>query len=250
MAIFGSIHETGHALYEQGCAPDLVRGVHATDLIGLYAVAGTSFRMHESQSRLYENHIGRTAPFWHIHFGALRDSFPDQLADVTAEEFVAAVNRVEPGFIRVEADELIYDLHIMLRVELEMALMNGDLSVGDIPAAWNEAMRRDLDLAVPDDARGCLQDVHWSTGYIGSFPTYTLGNMAAAQIVSHLEDRDPDMLAKARMGNVSDLNAALEDHVWKHARSRTRHEILEDLGKSPRDPADYLSYLRRKFGAE
>lgn len=247
MAIFGSIHETGHALYEQGCAPELVRGVHATDLIGLYAVAGTSFGMHESQSRLYENHIGRTAPFWHTHFGALRDCFPDQLADVTVEEFVAAINRVEPGFIRIEADELSYDLHIMLRVELEMALMNGDLSVRDIPAAWNETMRRDLDLAVPDDARGCLQDVHWSTGYIGSFPTYTLGNMAAAQIVSALEASDPDVIDEAKRGRVARMNAALSDRIWKHGRSRTRNDMLASFGKDPKDPADYLAYLQKKF---
>ena len=248
MAIFGSIHETGHALYEQGCAPELVRSAHATDMIGLYAVAGTSFGMHESQSRLYENHIARSAPFWDTHFADLQQDFPDQLSDVTAQEFTAAVNRIEPGFIRVEADELTYDLHIMLRVDLEMAMLGGDLPVGDLPGAWREAMKRDIGLDVPDDANGCLQDVHWATGYIGSFPTYTIGNMAAAQIMAHLDATDPGIRQRARSGDTSALNAALGGIVWRHGRSRSRAEILGAIGKDAADPTDYLAYLRGKFG--
>ena len=241
MSIFGTIHEVGHGMYEQGADPSFTCGVHATDLVGLYAVAGTSFGMHESQSRLLENHVGRTAAFWAVHYARLRVLFPDQLDDVSEAEFVAAVNRVDPGFVRVEADELTYDLHIMLRVRLEMALMDGSLAVADLPDAWNAAMRDDLRLAVPDDAMGCLQDVHWSHGYMGSFPTYTIGNVTAAQVMVHLRDGDVDAV------DPSALRGALADKVWRHARSRSRSELLADMGQDARDTGPYLAYLRGKF---
>ncbi|PYE82553.1 carboxypeptidase M32 [Pseudoroseicyclus aestuarii] len=239
MSIFGTIHEVGHALYEQGADPAMARGVFASDLKGLYAVSGTSFGMHESQSRLLENHVGRTPEFWDAHFSALRDIFPEQLADVTAEEFVAAVNRVEPGPIRVEADELCYDLHIMLRVRLEMALMDGSLAPADLPQAWNEGMRRDLGIDPADDAQGCLQDVHWSHGYIGSFPTYTIGNMTAAQL-----------MAAGGMGTgIAALRDHLRDTVWRHGRSKSRPEMVGAAGGDAGDPAPYLRYLSDKFAA-
>ena len=135
MALFGTLHETGHALYEQGIDPAFTRGVHATDLRLLYAVGGTSFGMHESQSRLIENHVGRSAAFWDRHFGTLRDAFPDQLGDVTVEEWLAAIRHAQPGLTRVESDELTYDLHIMLRVRIEMALMDGSLKAAITTAA-------------------------------------------------------------------------------------------------------------------
>ena len=150
--LFAALHEAGHGLYEQGIDPELTRSALATDLVNLYAVGGASFGMHESQSRLLENRVGRSRRFWELHFGRLRDAFPDQLADVSATEFWRAVNLVRPGLIRVEADELTYDLHIMLRVELEAAIVAGDLAVADLPAAWAERMRDDLGLTVPDDA--------------------------------------------------------------------------------------------------
>lgn len=248
MSIFGSIHETGHALYELGAGPGLTRSAHATDMIGLYAVAGTSFGMHESQSRLLENHVGRSPAFWARHFGPLREMFPDQLGDVTEAEFVAAVNRVEPGLIRVEADELTYDLHIMLRVEIEMALMDGSLPVADVPSVWNAAMQRDLGLRVPDDGLGCLQDVHWSSGYIGSFPTYTIGNVTAAQIMAHLDATMPAVRQELERGETTALRDALGDLVWRHGRSRSRAEILEGIGAVANDPTAYLAYLQGKFG--
>ncbi len=247
MSIFGSIHETGHALYEQGADPDLTRSAHATDMIGLYAVAGTSFGMHESQSRLLENHVGRSPAFWARHFPRLRDTFPDQLADVSEAEFVAAVNRVEPGLVRVEADELTYDLHIMLRVEIEMALMDGSLAVADIPAVWNDAMRRDLGLEVPGDHLGCLQDVHWSSGYIGSFPTYTIGNLTAAQIMAHLDAARPSVRHDLDAGDAAALLEALGDLVWRHGRAHSRAELLNGIGATPNDARAYLHYLERKF---
>jgi carboxypeptidase Taq len=247
MSIFGSIHETGHALYELGADPALTRTAHATDMIGLYAVAGTSFGMHESQSRLLENHVGRSPAFWARNFARLRDLFPVQLADVSEAEFTAAVNRVEPGFIRVEADELSYDIHIMLRVEIEMALMDGSLDVADIPEVWNAAIKRDLGLTVPGDDLGCLQDVHWSSGYIGSFPTYTIGNVTAAQIMAHLDATRPDIRQELDKGKTAALRKALGDLVWRHGRSRSRGEILNAIGATPNDPRAYLDYLAGKF---
>ena len=247
MALFGTMHETGHALYEQGVAPQLTRTAHSTDLIGLYAVGGSSFGMHESQSRLFENHIGRSPSFWARHFDLAKQHFPDQLADVSAEDFVRAINRCEPGLVRVEADELTYDLHIMLRVRLEMALMEGTLSVDDIPAAWNDALRDDLGLEVPHDGLGCLQDVHWSSGYIGSFPTYTIGNITAAQLMAHFEASQPALLGAARAGDLGPLRGALGVAVWQHGRAKSRRECLSDIGVDADDCAPYLAYLRAKF---
>ncbi|MFO7804482.1 MAG: carboxypeptidase M32 [Paracoccaceae bacterium] len=247
MSIFGSIHEVGHALYELGADPALTRTAHATDMIGLYAVAGTGFGMHESQSRLLENHVGRSPAFWARHYPRLRDTFPDQLADVTEAEFVAAINRVEPGLIRVEADELTYDLHIMLRVQIEMKLMDGSLAVADIPEVWNTAMKDDLGLDVPGDDMGCLQDVHWSSGYIGSFPTYTIGNLTAAQIMAHLDETHPNVRRDLDEGKTASLRDTLGDLVWRHGRSRSRREILDEIGAAPNDPKAYLQYLSQKF---
>lgn len=247
MSIFGTIHEVGHALYEQGVDPIHTRSAFATDMIGLYAVGGTSFGMHESQSRLLENHVGRSPAFWHAHFPHLRDTFPDQLSDVTTEEFVAAVNRVEPGSIRVEADELTYDLHIMLRVRIEMALMEGSLEVADIPDTWNQAMKSDLGIEIDSDAHGCLQDVHWSSGYIGSFPTYTIGNMTAAQLMRHLGKGSPGVISAVNEGNLEPLRGSLREAVWKHGRSLTRAQILDRLGLASNNPSAYLEYLDHKF---
>ncbi|AVO38365.1 carboxypeptidase M32 [Pukyongiella litopenaei] len=247
MSIFGSIHETGHALYELGVDAALTRTAHVTDMIGLYAVAGASFGMHESQSRLMENHVGRSRAFWAQNFARLRDTFPDQLADVTEAEFTAAVNRVEPGFIRVEADELGYDLHIMLRVDIEMALMDGSLDVVDIPGVWNAAVERDLGLTVPGDDLGCLQDVHWSSGNIGSFPTYTIGNITAAQIMAHFDVSRPDIRHEIDKGNTAVLREALCELVWRHGRARSRGDILKSIGAKPNDPKAYLDYLAGKF---
>ncbi len=247
MSVFGSIHEVGHALYEQGVSPIHARGVFATDMIGLYAVGGSSFGMHESQSRLFENHVGRSAAFWAVHFPRLRDTFPAQLGDVSEAEFVAAINRVEPGAIRVEADELTYDLHIMLRVRIEMALMDGTLDVADVPRAWAEAMRDDLGVEITADAQGCLQDVHWSSGYIGSFPTYTIGNATAAQLMAHYDAAHPAIRSALRRGDTVPLQEALCGDVWQFGRSRSRRQLLGGLGLMANDPKPYLAYLAQKF---
>ena len=246
-SLFGTAHETGHGLYEQGVDPAYTRTTLATDLVGLYAVGGTSFGGHESQSRLWENHIVRSRGFWERHFPELQKHFPDQLGDVSAEEFYRAVTRVEPGFIRVEADELTYDFHIMLRVDIECALMDGSLPVGELPEAWNAVIRRDLDLVVPDDAHGVLQDVHWSTGYIGSFPTYTIGNVMGAQMMDALRMQKPSLDAAIEAGEYSALAEELRSRIWQHGRRFMRDELLERETGRRLDPAPYLAYLRGKY---
>ncbi|MGO4571939.1 carboxypeptidase M32 [Microvirga sp. 2TAF3] len=248
-SIFGTAHETGHGLYEQGVDPAYTRTTLATDLIGLYAVGGTSFGAHESQSRLWENHVVRSRTFWRLHFPELQRHFPEQLGDVSAEEFYRAVTRVEPGFIRVEADELTYDFHIMLRVDIECALMDGSLPVSDLPAAWNAAIKRDLGRDVPNDAKGVLQDVHWSTGYIGSFPTYTIGNVMAAQIMEKLRQENPSLDTAMEAGDYSGLADALRTKVWQHGRRFLRDELLVRETGRGLDPEPYLAYLRGKYAA-
>ena len=248
-SMFGTAHEVGHALYEQGVDPSYTRTTLATDLVGLYAVGGTSFGAHEAQSRLWENHVVRCLTFWQRHFADLRRHFPDQLGDVSAEEFYRAVTRVEPGFIRVEADELTYDFHIMLRADIECALMDGSLPVSDLPEAWNAAIRRDLGLTVPSDAQGVLQDVHWSTGYIGSFPTYTVGNVMGAQVMETLRRQNPSLDPAIEAGNYAALADELRTKIWQHGRRFTREELLVRETGRGLDPAPYLSYLRGKYAA-
>src|SRR5215211_7447350 len=174
-SFFGVLHETGHALYEQN-----LPAAHFGTPLGVAA----SFGIHESQSRLWENQVGRGRPFWDHFFPRLKQAFPGTLADVSPEAFFFAINDVRPSLIRVEADEATYNLHIALRFELELALLSGDLTVAELPGAWNERFEALFGLSVPDDARGCLQDIHWSFGGIGYFPTYTLGNLYSAQFMS------------------------------------------------------------------
>ena len=246
-SMFGTAHETGHALYEQGVDPAYTRTIFATDLIGLYAVGGTSFGAHESQSRLWENHVVRSRGFWRLHFAELKSRFPSQLGDVTPDEFYAAVTHAEPGFIRVEADELSYDLHVMLRVDIECALMDGSLRVADLPEAWNTAIQRDLGLTVPNDAQGVLQDVHWSTGYIGSFPSYTIGNVMAAQLMAAMQTQDATLGPALRSGHYAPLKAALGQAIWQHGRRFGREELLVRSTGRGLDPAPYLAYLQTKY---
>ncbi|MBS0124121.1 hypothetical protein KB874_08225 [Aestuariicoccus sp. KMU-90] len=204
--------------------------------------------MHESQSRLIENHVGRSAPFWARHFGRLRDTFPDQLGDVGVDEWLAAINGVRPGFIRIEADEPTDDLHIMLRVRIEMALLDGSLAVADIPAMWADGIRQDLGLDLPDDARGCLQDVHWSQNYFGAFPTYTIGNLTAARLFARLRE-DKAVASGLARADYAPLRAALERALWTHVRSRSRAEMLDATAAGMDDVDADLSHLRERFAA-
>ncbi|CAM3710636.1 carboxypeptidase M32 [Deinococcus frigens] len=247
-ALFGTLHETGHALYEQGVRSELSRTVLTSDLLGLYAVAGASYGTHESQSRLWENRIGRSRAFWDLHYPQLQSAFPEQLADVDTAAFHRAVNTVRPSLIRVEADELTYDLHIMLRVELERALIGGELAVRDLPAAWNARIKSDLGLDVPDDARGVLQDIHWSAGMFGSFPTYTIGNVMASQFYAAALEGLPELENGLLRGEYTPLREWLTDHIYQHGRTYTPHELLERVTGRGLDPQPYLEYLSGKYG--
>ena len=243
--LFAVWHEAGHGLYEQNVDPALSRSLATTDLLNLYAVAGASFGLHESQSRLLENRVGRSARFWHLHFGALQARFPEALGDVGAEDVWRAVNRARPSLIRVEADELTYDAHIMLRTDIEAALISGELAARDVPGAWAEAVHRHLGLAVPNHREGALQDVHWASGMIGSFPTYTLGNVMAAQFFDAAA-REPDVAAGLDQGDYAPLARWLGRHVHRHGRTRSPAAILAGATGSALDPAPYLAALGAK----
>lgn len=248
-ALQGTMHEVGHGLYEQNIAPDLTRTVMATDLLGLYAVGGISFGVHESQSRLWENRIGRSRAFWEHHFAALHDLFPDTLAEVDADMFWRAYSRVRPGLIRTEADELTYDFHIMLRVDMERALMDGSLRVADMPAAWAEAMRRDLGLDVPDDASGVLQDMQWSAGQFGIFCGYTIGNVLAAQVFDAAMQDDPSLDAQLGAGQYGGLLGWLTQSLYRHGRRETRDQMLHRVTGRGMDAQPYIDALTTRYRA-
>jgi carboxypeptidase Taq len=236
--LFGTMHETGHGLYEQGVS----RAHHRTSLEG-----GASLGVHESQSRLWENIVGRSRPFWQHFFPALRARFPAQLGTVDEEQFYRGINRVRPSLIRVEADEATYNLHVMLRVELEIALLDGSLAPRDLPAAWRQRMVEYIGLTPPDDATGVLQDVHWSAGLFGYFATYTLGNLIAAQLWETFERAHPDRDEQIRRGDFSSLLAWLRREVHQHGRKFEPQELVERVTGSKIDPAPYLRYLETKY---
>ena len=246
-ALFGAMHETGHALYEQNVAPDYSRSVFATDLTGLYAVGGTSFGAHESQSRLWENHVGRSRAFWELHFPSLQQAFPAQLADVDARAFYAAVTQPHPGLIRTDADELTYDFHVMLRVDCEAALMDGSLKARDLPAWWAQAMQDNLGIVPPNDAQGCLQDIHWSSGMIGSFCSYTIGNVMAAQLFASARAQLPGLAAALNAGDYTPLQGWLRENIWQHGRRYGRDELLVKATGRRLDAGPYIKYLAEKY---
>ena len=205
-SIFGTLHEAGHGLYEQNVDPSFTRSILATDLLGLYAVGGTSYGAHESQARLFENHVGRSAAFWRYRYPDLVAAFPT-FASVPLDEFLAAITRVSPGLIRTDADEVTYDFHIMMRVEIEAALLDGSLATRDLPDVWREQMRANLGLEVSNDREGCLQDAHWAAGLVGSFCTYTIGNIMAAQLFDAACGSSPQIRAGLEEGDVGPLSS-------------------------------------------
>ena len=236
--MFGTMHEAGHAMYEQG-----VSSVHRRSLLE----GGASLGVHESQSRLWENLVGRSRPFWDHFFPLLQERCPSQLGAVTTEQFYRAVNRVRPSLIRVEADEATYNLHVMLRVELELALIEGALDVADLPEAWNARMQQYLGLTPPDDARGVLQDIHWSAGLFGYFATYTLGNVIAAQLWERFAAVRPSRDADIGRGEFAPLLAWLRSELHQHGRKFEPQEIVTRITTSPVDPEPYLRYLEAKY---
>lgn len=238
-SLFGTLHESGHAMYEQGTHPDLARTPLAR---------GTSSGIHESQSRMIENIVGRSRGFWQAHFATLQSYFPSQLGGQSAETFYRAVNKVQPSLIRVEADELTYNLHIILRFELEQAMLSGDLAVADLPAAWNEKFRSLLGIVPPDNREGVLQDVHWSGASFGYFPTYALGNLYAAQLYEAARAADPAVEADLAQGRTTALLAWLRENVHQHGRKFTPEELVRRATGRPLDHAPFVRYATAKFG--
>ena len=247
MALYGTLHETGHALYEQGVDPALTRTALTTDFLGQYPVGGTSYGAHESQSRLWENQIGRSRAFWEVHLDRLREIFPEQLAGVDPDLMYRSVNRVRPSLIRVEADEVTYNLHIMLRVEIEMALLEGNLKVSELPAFWNAKMQEYLGVTPPNDSKGVLQDVHWSGGGFGSFPGYTIGNIMSAQFLEAAHKQIPGLQDSLNAGDYAPLLSWLQQNVYRHGRAYDANELLVRSSGSPLQVAPYLAYLEGKF---
>ncbi|QXT40263.1 carboxypeptidase M32 [Gymnodinialimonas ceratoperidinii] len=247
MSLFGALHEAGHAMYEQGVDPAYTRTPLATDLISLYAVGGVSFGAHESQSRLWENHVGRSRAFWKNHMDDIRAAYPGTLDDVSEEEFYLAINRSEPSFIRVEADELTYDFHVMVRCELEAKMIDGSLEVADLPEAWNAAMKEYLGVDVPDDANGVLQDVHWSSGQIGTFCNYTIGNIMAAQLFDTATSKKPEIQTALDNADYTPLRNWLTENVAQHGRRFSRDELLEKATGRTLDPEPYIAHLTKKY---
>jgi carboxypeptidase Taq len=239
-AFFGVLHETGHAMYEQ----NLPR-----EHFGTPAGVACSFGIHESQSRLWENQVGRSRPFWEHFYPRLRQTFPAALHDVSLDAFYFAINDVRPSLIRVEADEATYNLHIALRFELELSLLSGDLTVADLPGAWNERFKALFGMDVPDDARGCLQDIHWSFGGIGYFPTYTLGNLYAAQLMRAAKQNLSGLDDDFRRGEFGRLKAWLGEHVHKHGQRLRAGELCRRATGVPLSPEPFVAHLKEKFGA-
>ena len=239
-ALFGTIHEAGHGMYNQNLPAE-----HADTPLG----ASVSLAIHESQSRLWENLIGRSGAFWEGAYPRLQASFPGTLDDVPLDAFVAAVNDVRPSLIRVEADEVTYHLHVMLRFELERALVEGSLDVDDLPGAWAEKSRELLGIEPSDDRDGCLQDVHWSWGMFGYFPTYSLGTLASVQLWEAMARDLGDLDALVRVGRFAPILEWLVEHVHRHGSRFAPEELLERATGGPLSAEPYLRYVRAKYGA-
>ena len=247
MALFGLFHESGHGMYEQGADPAISRSALTTDLLAMYAVAGVSFGMHESQSRLWENMVGRSRPFWQHYYPELQQAFPGRLEDVSGDEFYRAVNRVSPSYIRVEADEITYNFHIMLRVEAEMGMLDGSVKVSDLPDFWNSKMKEYLGIEPRNHAEGVLQDIHWAAGDYGSFPCYTIGNIIAAQVFKAASSQLQDLDVQIGSGSFGPLHDWLREHIYRHGRAFSSEELLERISGRTLSPADYISYIGKKY---
>jgi len=238
--IFGALHEGGHALYEQGIAERLAHS-HLDD--------GVSLGIHESQSRFWENVVGRGRPFWQRFFPELQQSFPAQFAHIGIDDFVRGINAVTPGLIRVDADELTYNLHVLIRFEIEKALIEGSLEVAALPRVWREKYRQYLGVEVESDADGVLQDIHWSHGSFGYFPTYTIGNLAAAQIWEAYKRYDPDFSQTIGAGNLDAVQAWLVREIHAHGSVYLPQDLLKRVTGAPLSAQPFLAYLEKKFSA-
>ncbi|HLN30649.1 MAG TPA: carboxypeptidase M32 [Gemmataceae bacterium] len=237
-AFFGILHEAGHAIYDQGLDP-----AHFGTPLG----SAISLGIHESQSRLWENQVGRSRPFWEHFFPKAKQTFKETLGDVTLDDFFFAINDVHPSYIRVEADEATYNMHVILRFELEQALVTGDLDPDDVPAAWDEKFEKSLQLRPPTNALGCLQDIHWSMGGVGYFPTYTLGNLYAAQFMDQARQDLGDLDGDFRRGEFGRLKGWLNEKIHRPGQRYRAGELCQRITGKPLSHKPLLSYLRKKY---
>lgn len=239
--LFSTLHECGHALYEMG-VNDAYDG---TPLLG-----GASAGVHESQSRTWENLVGRSLPFWRYYYPQLQQTFPEQLGNVPLEVFYRAINSVKRSLIRVDADEVTYNLHVMIRFDLELALLEGSLAVRDLPEAWNARYESDLGIRPPDDRDGVLQDVHWYSGTIGGmFQGYTLGNIMSGLFWSAALQAHPEIPAEIEAGGFGVLHGWLKENIYRHGRKYTPDELVQQVTGSPLTIAPYMAYLHDKYSA-
>lgn len=232
------IHETGHALYEQGLPEEEY---------GLPLGEACSYSIHESQSRLWENNVGRSKNFWQFYYPVLQKHFPQQFQSVSAQQFYNGINKVEPSFIRTEADELTYHFHVYIRYELEKKLLEGSISANDIPAYWNEHYKKFLNVNVPNDKKGCLQDVHWSHGSFGYFPTYSLGSFYAAQFYIAAKNQLPQLENEIQNGNTSSLLNWLRQNIHSKGRYFTSEELCREVTGTGLDVTYFVNYLLDKY---
>jgi len=237
-SLFGIIHEAGHGLYELGL-PSEHAGTRLHD--------AASLGIHESMSRFWENVVGQSRSFWHYFYPVVKEQFPQQLSGVDVEQFYRAVNMVEPSHIRVEADEVTYSLHVILRFELERMLIGKELSVKELPDAWSEQARDLLGTAPQHDADGVLQDIHWSSGAIGYFPTYALGNVYGLQFVTKLRADLPDFDDQLRAGELGGIKKWLDENIHRKGRTRTPKELCEEISGKPLSAQYFIDYLNTKY---
>jgi carboxypeptidase Taq len=236
--LFGTMHETGHALYEQGLS-------HTWSRTALEN--GASLGVHESQSRMWENLVGRSHAFWEYFYPRLQERFKTQLGNVNLDQFYRGINQVQPSYIRVEADEATYNLHIMLRLELEIAMLEDSVAVKDLPEIWNTKMQDYLGIVPPNDAKGVLQDIHWSGGMLGYFSTYALGNLISAQLWEKFKSVNLELDNQLRKGDFSVLLAWLRGEIHQHGRKYEPQELIKRVTGSKIDPAPYIRYLKSKY---
>ncbi len=239
-ALFGTMHESGHAMYGQGV--DIK--YEATPL-----APGTSSGVHESQSRLWENLVGRSLPFWRRFYPQLQATFPEQLGQVSLDTFYRAINKVERSLIRVEADEVTYNLHVMIRFDLELAMLEGNLSIKDLPDAWHARYESDLGLRAPDNRDGVMQDVHWYDGMIGgSFQGYTLGNIMSSLFFEAAQKAHPGLTGEIEAGEFGNLLGWLTENIYQHGRKYTADDLVQRITGEPLTIEPYIGYLKTKFG--
>jgi carboxypeptidase Taq len=237
--LWSCVHEGGHALYEQGLP---------TEEYGLPLGEYCSLSIHESQSRLWENCIGRGKPFWQHNYGLLQKSFPQQLNNISLEQFYKAINKVKPSLIRTEADELTYHFHVMIRYEIEKLLIEGTIVAKDIPAYWNELYKKYLGVTVPDDVQGCLQDVHWSHGSFGYFATYSIGSLYAAQFYDAIHQSDPLLETHISNGSNVSINEWLQQNIYTHGRYYSSEKLCTFAVNKSLNSNYFMNYATTKFG--